>query len=67
LEDEGLDKADLEEVPTDTSPQLDESLVLSRLEGRKSEEAFCPLCSKVLIPPDAQRCVSCGADIAAAR
>lgn len=67
MEDEGLDKANLEEVPTDTTPQLDESVVLSRLEGHRSEEVFCPLCSRVLNPPDAQKCSNCGADIAGAR
>ena len=67
MTEEGLDKANLEEVPTDSTPQLDESVVLSRLEGRKTEEAFCPLCSRVLPDPDAKKCSRCGAEIAGAR
>jgi len=67
LEEEQLDKAAYEEIPTETAPVLDESVVLARLEGRSSEESFCPLCSKVLTDPDATRCPHCGADIENAR
>jgi tetratricopeptide (TPR) repeat protein len=67
LQDEGLDKAELEELPVDEAPQLDESAALSRLEGTRGEDAFCPICSKVLTSPRVARCPHCGADIEAAR
>ena len=67
LDEEELEKADFEEIPVETAPPLDESLVLSRLEGTSSEDSFCPLCSRVLTDPDGTRCPHCGADIEKAR
>ena len=67
MEEEQLDKAAYEDIPVETAPVLDESLILARLEGRPAEESFCPLCSKVLTDPDAKRCPHCGADIENAR
>jgi tetratricopeptide (TPR) repeat protein len=67
LEEEELEKANYEDIPIETTPVLDESVLLSRLEGRLSEESFCPLCSKVLTDPDTNRCPHCGADIKSAR
>lgn len=67
MEEEELEKADYEEIPVESAPPLDESILLSRLEGRSTEDSFCPLCSKVLIDPDARRCPHCGADIDKAR